>query len=278
MGTPSIWMIGDVQGCCDPLESLLNHPEIAQEENCQFWFAGDIVNRGPSSLKTMRRIMSLDHRSVTVLGNHDMHLLAMAAGIKSPNKHDTLLEVLTAPDAGDLIDWLRHRPLAHFEQDHLMVHAGVLPKWDVAKTLSLAKEIQDALRGKNWQKVFQKMYGDEPVFWKDDHSGGKRLRVIINTLTRLRMCTPKGHMALNIKSSPENHHGQLIPWFDLPHRATQDVTVVFGHWSTLGLKLEPNVICLDTGCVWGGHLTAVRLQDRHLIQIPCHQGLDPKQH
>ena len=275
MTAPNIWMIGDVQGCCGSLDSLLAHPDIAQDPSARFWFAGDIVNRGPQSLETLRRIMSLDDRSTTILGNHDMHLLALAAGIKKPNKQDTLLEVLTAPDAGDIIDWLRYRPLAHFEYGHLMVHAGVLPKWDVKKTLSLAHEIEDILRRKNWQKIFLKMYGDEPAFWKEGHSGGKRLRVITNTLTRLRMCTPKGHMALNIKSSPENQHQGLIPWFDLPNRATENVTVVFGHWSTLGLKITPNIICLDTGCVWGGHLTALRLQDRKLIQIPCHQSLDP---
>jgi bis(5'-nucleosyl)-tetraphosphatase (symmetrical) len=268
-------MIGDVQGCCGSLDTLLAHPSISQEPDANFWFAGDLVNRGPQSLQTLRRIMSLDDRSISILGNHDLHLLAMAAGIKKPSKNDNLLDVLTAPDAGDIIDWLRHRPLAHFDHDHLMVHAGVLPKWDVKKTLSLAHEVEQGLRSQNWKKVFHKMYGDEPTFWKNDHRGSKRLRVIINTLTRLRMCTPKGHMALNIKSSPESHHDTLVPWFDLPNRATQDVTIVFGHWSTLGLKIEPHIICLDTGCVWGGHLTAMRLQDRALIQIPCHQSATP---
>jgi bis(5'-nucleosyl)-tetraphosphatase (symmetrical) len=275
MATPSIWIIGDVQGCCGSLDALLAHPSISEEPDAKFWFAGDLVNRGPQSLQTLRRIMSLDDRSTSVLGNHDLHLLAMAAGVKKPSKNDSLLDVLTAPDAGDLINWLRHRPLAHYEHDHLMVHAGVLPKWDVKKTLSLAHEVEQVLRSKNWQKVFLKMYGDEPVFWKEGHAGSKRLRIIINTLTRLRMCTPKGHMALNIKSSPESHRGTLVPWFDLPNRATSDVTIVFGHWSTLGLKVEPHIICLDTGCVWGGHLTAMRLQDRALVQIPCHQSIDP---
>jgi bis(5'-nucleosyl)-tetraphosphatase (symmetrical) len=275
MAIPSIWMIGDVQGCCGSLDTLLAHPTIAQEPDAQFWFAGDLVNRGPQSLQTLRRIMALDDRSTSILGNHDMHLLAMAAGLKRPSKNDTLLDVLTAPDAGDLIDWLRHRPLAHFEHGHLMVHAGVLPKWDVKKTLSLAHEVEEGLRSKNWQKVFLKMYGDEPTFWKEGHGGSKRLRIIINTLTRLRMCNAKGHMVLNIKSSPEHRDDGLIPWFELPNRATENVTVVFGHWSTLGLKIEPHIICLDTGCVWGGHLTAMRLQDRALIQIPCHQSLSP---
>lgn len=268
-------MIGDVQGCCGSLDTLLSHPSVAQDPDAQFWFAGDLVNRGPQSLQTLRRIMALEGRSTSILGNHDMHLLAMAAGLKRPSKNDTLLEVLTASDAGDLIDWLRHRPLAHFEHDHLMVHAGVLPKWDVKKTLSLAQEVEEVLRSKNWQKIFLKMYGDEPTFWKEGHAGSKRLRIIINTLTRLRMCNPKGHMVLNIKSSPENRNDGLIPWFELPNRATENVTVVFGHWSTLGLKVEPHIICLDTGCVWGGHLTAMRLHDRALIQIPCHQSLSP---
>jgi len=278
MSASSIWMIGDIQGCCESLDALLSHPEIASDPQARFWFAGDLVNRGPRSLQTLRRIMTLKDRSVVLLGNHDLHLLAVAAGVRAPGKSDTLLEILTAPDAHEIIDWLRFRLLAHFEQGHLLVHAGVLPKWTVKKTLSLAAEVQAILRGKNWQKALEKMYGNDPVHWKDEHTGGKRLRVIVNALTRLRMCNAKGHMALSIKSSPTLRHEGLMPWFDVPGRATSDVTVVFGHWSTLGLMVRPDVICLDTGCVWGGHLTAIRLQDRKMIQIPCHQGINPLAH
>ena len=272
MSQPSIWMIGDIQGCCSSLDELLAHPEIAQDANARFWFAGDIINRGPQSLTTLRRLMALEERSVAILGNHDLHLLAIAAGVRRPGKNDTLLEVLDAPDANEIIDWLRQRPLAHFEAGHLMVHAGVLAKWDVSKTLQLAHEVETSLRGNNWQKVLQKMYGDEPDHWKDDHSGGKRFRVIVNALTRMRMCTLKGRMVLAIKSAPNHRNQGLVPWFDVPDRATREVTVVFGHWSTLGLVLRSDVICLDTGCVWGGSLTALRLQDRKLVQISCRQS------
>ncbi|SAI48213.1 diadenosine tetraphosphatase [Bordetella ansorpii] len=271
----SIWMIGDVQGCCEPMDELLAHPDLAEDPDARFWFAGDLINRGPQSLASLRRIKSLEDRSVAVLGNHDLHLLAAAAGVRKPSKSDTLDEILNAPDADELIDWLRFRPLAHFEHDHLLVHAGVLAKWDVAKTLSLAAEVQEALRGDNWQKSLQKMYGNEPVAWKEYHTGGKRLRVIINALTRIRLCTQQGHMEFATKVAPGAWPNGLIPWFDVPKRATRDVTVVFGHWSTLGLLMRDDVICLDSGCIWGGALSAVRLQDRKLVQIRCSQFRDP---
>lgn len=271
----SIWMIGDLQGCCEPLERLLSHPDLVGEPDSRFWFAGDLVNRGPQSLATLRRVIGLGDRAVAVLGNHDLHLLAAAAGVRRPGKSDTIDEVLRAPDARDLIDWLRFRPLAHFEQGHLLVHAGTLAKWDAAKTLSLAGEVQDALRGPNWQRALQKMYGNQPVAWSDHFDGSKRLRVIINALTRMRLCTPSGRMDFETKVASGSWPSGLIPWFDVPKRATRDITVVFGHWSTLGLLLRPDVICLDTGCVWGGMLTALRLQDRKMVQVKCARGLDP---
>lgn len=271
----SIWMIGDIQGCCAPLEQLLAHPDLAGDPEARFWFAGDLVNRGPQSLASLRRIMALDDRSIAVLGNHDLHLLAAAAGVRKPSKSDTLDEILQAPDVDDLIDWLRYRPLAHFEHGHLLVHAGVLAKWDAAKTLALAEEVQQALRGPNWRKALQKMYGNEPVTWKEDHKGGKRMRVIINALTRIRLCTPMGHMEFDTKVAPGAWPAGLIPWFDVPNRATRDITVVFGHWSTLGLLMRDDVICLDSGCIWGGTLSAVRLQDRKLVQIACSRFREP---
>lgn len=275
MTTGSIWMIGDVQGCCTPLQQLLSHPDIASDPEARFWFAGDLVNRGPDSLGTLRRIMALEDRAVSILGNHDLHLLAAAAGVRKPSKSDTLNDILNAPDAADIIDWLRYRPLAHFAHNHLMVHAGVMAKWDVAKTLSLAAEVEAALRAPNWQKSLQKMYGNEPVIWKEDHKGSKRLRIIINALTRMRLCTPGGQMEFATKVAPGAWPAGLVPWFEVPNRATRDVTIVFGHWSTLGLLVRPNLICLDTGCVWGGALSAMRLQDRRLVQIKCSQFQDP---
>lgn len=167
--------------------------------------------------------------------------------------------------------------MAHYAHGHLMVHAGVLANWDVNKTLSLAAEIETALRARNWKHQLQKMYGNEPAYWSDDLRGNKRMRVIINALTRIRMCNAQGHMEFNYKNAPVAG-GQLTPWFDVPHRATQDTTIVFGHWSTLGLLLRPDVICLDTGCIWGGKLTALRLGDHKLVQVDCQQYMAPSAH
>lgn len=275
MSMPSIWMIGDIQGCCASLDALLALPDIADDPGAHFWFAGDLVNRGPESLTTLRRIMSLGDRATAVLGNHDLHLLAMAAGVRRAGKKDTLEEVLKAPDAQAIIDWLRFRPLAHYDYGHLLVHAGVLPQWDAEKTLALADEVQTALRSNSWKKHLEQMYGNSPDQWDEGLTGPDRLRVIINALTRLRMCDRQGKMALSIKTEPSAQDKSLVPWFNLPKRATRDVTVVFGHWSTLGLKLDSDVICLDSGCLWGGHLTAVRLQDHAVLQVPCEQMLDP---
>jgi len=274
---PAIWMIGDVQGCCSALERLLAHPDMAVDAHTRFWFAGDLVNRGPRSLDTLRRIMALGERAVSVLGNHDLHLLALAAGVRRPGKGDTVADILDAPDAESLINWLRQRPLAHFEADHLLVHAGVLPQWNVAQTLALAGEVEQALRAPTWQTTLKDMYGNEPRDWKDSLSGTARLRVIINACTRMRLCTPKGRMDLSDKGSPRfaSCKEGLIPWYDVPQRATRDLTVVFGHWSTLGFMMRPDAICLDSGCLWGGQLTAVRLHDRRVVQIECEQAQRP---
>jgi len=279
---PAIWMIGDVQGCGDALARLLAHPEIAADVHAnpaaRFWFAGDLVNRGPQSLQTLRTIMALGERAVAVLGNHDLHLLAVAAGVRAPGKRDTLADILNAPDAEQLITWLRHRPLAHFEAGHLLVHAGVAAPWTVAQTLALAGEVEQALRGPDWRARLAKMYGDKPVAWQDSLTGAKRLRVIINALTRMRFCTADGRMELSVKGAPDAAPAGLLPWYDVPNRATKnatpDITIVFGHWSTLGLLLRSDAICLDSGCVWGGQLTAVRLHDRRVVQVGSEQERD----
>jgi bis(5'-nucleosyl)-tetraphosphatase (symmetrical) len=268
MTTP-IWMIGDVQGCCTPLEELLALPGLLNDPTARFWFAGDLINRGPASLDTLRRIINLGDRAISVLGNHDLHLLAAYAGIRKLGKSDTLDDILAAPDRDDLIDWLRHRPLAHFDAGHLMVHAGVLAPWDLDMALTLAEEVQAALRGRHWRSALHKMYGNEPTYWKNSYTGGKRLRVIINAFTRMRLCKKSGHMDFDAKVMPGAPPAGLIPWFDVPHRATQDVPIVFGHWSTLGLIMRADAVCLDTGCVWGGKLTAMRLHDRHIVQVSC---------
>ncbi|MCC2597064.1 symmetrical bis(5'-nucleosyl)-tetraphosphatase [Pusillimonas sp. MFBS29] len=273
----SIWMIGDLQGCCIPLQSLLAHPDIAADHDARLWFTGDLINRGPDSLGTLRTVMALGDRARVVLGNHDLHLLAVAAGIRKPGKSDTLNDILNAPDAHELLDWLRHRPLAHYEQGHLMVHAGVLPAWSLEKTLALAAEAEAALRGPDWKNALKHMYGNEPAYWDETLQGHDRRRVIINALTRIRMCTSQGHMEFTHKGAPDDD-GDLLPWFDVPGRAMQGTTVAFGHWSTLGLLLRPDAVCLDTGCVWGRQLTALRLHDRKLVQIACHQYQEPGRH
>jgi bis(5'-nucleosyl)-tetraphosphatase (symmetrical) len=265
---PNIWMIGDVQGCNEPLQRLLAHPEIASDPDARFWFCGDLVNRGPDSLAALRTIIGLGDRATAVLGNHDIHLLAVAAGVRKASRSDTIDDILSAPDAQELLDWLRHCPLAHFEHNHLMVHAGVLAKWSTEKTLELATEVQALLNGPHWKNVLNGIFGNEPANWKDKFHGSKRVRVIVNALTRLRMCTPRGHMEFGHKGAPSGESG-LIPWFDVPGRASRTTTVVFGHWSTLGLMIRPDAICLDTGCVWGRQLTALRLHDHRLIQVPA---------
>lgn len=262
----NVWAVGDLQGCCKALDALLEQPEIKDDPNCELWFAGDLTNRGPESLRTLRRLIELGDRAVCILGNHDLHLLAVYAGIRRQNKSDTIDDILNAKDARNLINWLRHRPLAHYDYGHLMVHAGVMAKWDLATTLRLANEAAESLRSRDWKKNLQNMYGNEPSQWKESLEGSKRLRVIINALTRIRLCTSKGHMDFASKEAPGSDKG-LIPWFEVPGRKTVDDTIIFGHWSTLGLLLREHLIALDTGCVWGGKLTAIRLNDRKLIQI-----------
>lgn len=272
---PATWAIGDVQGCNSALRALLAHPDIDNNPDARFWFCGDLVNRGHDSLGALRTVMALEDRAVSVLGNHDLHLLGVAAGIRTPGRSDTIHDILNAPDAQDYIDWLRHRPLAHYEHGHLLVHAGVLPAWSISKTLALAAEVEQALRSKNWQDKIRKMYGNTPAVWRSDLRGQKRRRVIINALTRMRMCTAKGRMDFDHKGAPVAA-GKYMPWFDVPDRAAHDTTIVFGHWSVLGLLLRPNLIGLDTGCVWGRKLTALRLHDRKLVQVSCRPEQTPK--
>ncbi|NYT66614.1 symmetrical bis(5'-nucleosyl)-tetraphosphatase [Alcaligenaceae bacterium] len=266
--SPTTWVVGDLQGCKPALDALLTHPDILSGSTPNFWFAGDLVNRGPDSLGTLRTVKALGKQAVAVLGNHDLHLLAVVAGIRKRSKSDTFDDVINAPDAEELIDWLRHRPLAHFEHGYLMVHAGVLPAWTIEKTLALADEIQTALRSPHWKDYLQDMYGNVPVAWSNDLQGADRMRVIVNALTRMRLCNGAGDMDFSRKSDVSLRK-TLMPWFDVPERAARDATIVFGHWSQLGLTLRPDIVCLDSGCVWGRKLTAMRLHDRKLVQTSC---------
>nr|MBF0684610.1 symmetrical bis(5'-nucleosyl)-tetraphosphatase [Pseudomonas sp.] len=265
----SIWAIGDLQGCCQALDRLLAHPEIAADADARFWFAGDVVNRGPTSLATLRRVIELGDRAVTVLGNHDLHLVATAAGERRLRKSDTICEILNAPDAKRLIEWVRTRPLAHFEEGHLMVHAGVLPSWEPQQVRGYAAEVEAVLRGSGWKKFMSKMYGNEPAAWRDNLKGADRLRVIVNALTRMRFCSAGGVMEFDGKETAADAPAGYMPWFDVPGRKTAGTPIIFGHWSTLGLVQRPDLLALDTGCVWGGQLTAVRLHDRKIVQISC---------
>ncbi len=268
------YAIGDVQGCQSRLLALLEQLDQGPERP-RLVFVGDLVNRGPQSLATLRTVRSLGERADVVLGNHDLHLLAAAHGIRKPNISDTFAEILAAPDRDAILDWLRRQPLARLQDGHLLVHAGVLPQWTAQQTLDLAAEIESVLRGPDWVDFLEQMYGNEPATWDDSLRGPARLRCIVNALTRIRYCTPDGTMDFSTKESDGPGAAALLPWFEAPGRKTEDVSVVFGHWSALGLVLRPNLIGLDTGCVWGGKLTAVRLGDRALVQVDCPQYKRP---
>jgi bis(5'-nucleosyl)-tetraphosphatase (symmetrical) len=269
----STYAIGDLQGCLASFELLaeqLPHPD-------RFIFVGDLVNRGPQSLATLRRVKALADagRAAVVLGNHDLHLLAVAAGIRPAHRNDTLQEILDAPDRTALLDWLRGVPLAHREQDVLFVHAGVLPDWDVDKTLALSGEVRSRLAASDHAAFLREMYGNEPARWSNDLRGHDRLRCVVNALTRARMLAPDGTMNLKHKDASAAAPPGLVPWFDHPQRRTRGTPIVFGHWSTEGLVMREDVIGLDTGCVWGGRLTALRIEDRALFQVDCPQSQPP---
>ena len=270
------YAIGDLQGCHARLSALLERIETQHSDidRPNYVFVGDIVNRGPESLQTLRLIRSLAGRARMVLGNHDLHLLATAHGIRKPGRHDTLLPVLQAPDREDLLNWLRSQPLALWCEEHLIVHAGVLPAWSAEQALALAGEVEAMLRGPDWIDFLRHMYGNEPARWDERLTGHERLRCIVNALTRMRLCTADGSMLFDSPdSSPSDNPG--LPWFDVPGRRTADVTVVYGHWSARGLEMRPDRIGLDSGCIWGGQLSAVRLSDRAVFQVACPQYQTP---
>ncbi|NCW77330.1 MAG: symmetrical bis(5'-nucleosyl)-tetraphosphatase [Oxalobacteraceae bacterium] len=274
MTTLPVFAVGDLQGCLGQLDLLLDGIEAATPD-ARFVFVGDLVNRGPDSLGCLRRIRAMGDSAQLVLGNHDLHLLAVAHGIRPPGRSDTLDDLLAAPDRDDLLNWLRQQPLALMAEGHLIVHAGVLPQWTTEQTLSLADEVSAVLRGSDWLDFLAQMYGNEPARWRDDLQGANRLRCVVNALTRVRFCTAEGAMEFATKEGPDQPPSGYMPWFDVPARLTQDTPIVFGHWSTLGLILRPNIIGLDTGCVWGGKLSALRLSNRQLVQVDCPQHQKP---
>ena len=264
----SIWAIGDIQGCHSSLQQLLNHSEIANDKNARFWFCGDLVNRGPDSLAVLDTIMAMGEKAITVLGNHDLHLLGMVAGLRKPGRLDTLDEILNSPKLSIYVDWLRSRPLAHLEDKHLLVHAGVWPGWSAQDVINMSKQVQLRLQSHDWQEQIKNMYGNTPVLWDENLDADQQFRFTVNSLTRMRMLHNDGSLDFEHKGEPI-YKNDFKPWFSMPNRKAQDTTIVFGHWSALGLYVQPNLIGLDTGCIWGKHLTALRLHDRKFIQVQC---------
>jgi len=271
-----IYLVGDLQGCCDPLTRLLHTIDFSPSRDHLF-VLGDLVNRGPDSLGVLRKLRALGTSVTALLGNHDLHLLAVAHGVRKPHRSDTLDEILNAPDRQDWLDWLRQRPLAMYEHGWLMVHAGVVPQWDAAQTVTLAREVQTMLSGPDVGEFLTRMYGNAPDQWDDSLQGVPRWRCVVNSLTRMRFCTQDGLMEFGAKEGVGAAPEGFMPWFEVPGRRTANVSVAFGHWSTLGLINRDDLLSLDTGCVWGGQLTAVRVDGatRELIQIDCPQAQKP---
>ena len=264
------YAIGDVQGCCDPLKRLLDLVEFDPARD-KVWFVGDLVNRGPQSLETLRFIIDLGDAAISILGNHDLHLLVAASGYTKQYRGDTLRGILDAHDREVLLHWLRQQKLMHADPTlgYAMVHAGLLPQWTIEKALSLAAEVEAVMRGANHDDFLRPLYGNKPSAWKDDLKGDDRLRVIVNAMTRMRLCTADGGMEFSHKLAPVDMPQGYMPWYDVPGRASAGTPVIFGHWASLGLMLRPDVIGLDSGCVWGRELTAMRLEDRCVFQCAC---------
>jgi len=264
----SIYAVGDIQGCYTELEQMLKLIAFDQKKD-QLWLVGDLVNRGSGSLEVLRLVKSLGDSAITVLGNHDLHLLAVAAGVAERHRSDTLDEILAAPDREELLGWLRYQRLIHVQDNYVLLHAGLFPGWSVQQAQTLAHEVEQKLRGDDYVTLLKTMYGNTPKLWDEALTGHERLRVITNALTRMRICTAAGEMEFKFKGEVKDIPSGHLPWFDMPERASADATVVFGHWSALGLVNRPNVIALDTGCLWGSALSAIRLQDRKIFQVSC---------
>jgi len=257
------YAIGDIQGCFDELKALLK--ACGYRKGDRLWFVGDLVNRGPKSLEVLRFVRDLGERAVVVLGNHDLHLVTQHEGFERKRKDDTFADVLEAKDAHGLIDWLRTRPMMHLAEGYAMLHAGLLPQWSIEQALSLGKEVEAALRAPDYREFLKNMYGSKPEEWSDSLQGWDRLRVIVNAMTRMRFCTGKGKMEFHAKG--DKPPAGYLPWYET--RPAKEAPIVFGHWSQLGLRLDARATCLDSGCVWGGSLSALRLEDRALYQVRC---------
>jgi bis(5'-nucleosyl)-tetraphosphatase (symmetrical) len=264
------YAIGDIQGCYDEMRRLLDSIGFDPVRD-HLWLVGDLVNRGPQSVEVLRYLRGLGEHAISVLGNHDLHLLVVAAGVRKPHRGDTLDALLAAPDRDELLDWLRRQRLMHVDGGYAMVHAGLLPQWSIPQAQALAHEVEAALQSPDHGEFLACMYGNTPARWRDDLAGYDRLRVVVNAMTRLRLCTPDGIMEFTHKTGLADAPAGYLPWFDVPQRASRDTPVLFGHWAALGLTLRPDVLGLDSGCVWGRRLTAVRLEDRRVFQCGCEQ-------
>ncbi|HEX6363561.1 MAG TPA: symmetrical bis(5'-nucleosyl)-tetraphosphatase [Albitalea sp.] len=264
------YIVGDVQGCCDALDRLLAKIGFSPSRD-RLFVLGDLINRGPSNVETLVRLRGLGASATCLLGNHDLHLLAVAYGLRVPHADDTLDDVLASPDREGWVEWLRSHRLAVHESGWLMVHAGVVPQWDLADTLALAGEVEARLRAPDLHDFLEVMYGNEPSRWDASLAGAARLRFVVNVLTRIRFVHPDGTLELKRKDASPGAPGDVLPWFEAPGRRTEGVPIAFGHWSALGLVNRPDLLALDTGCVWGGALTCVRVDGgrRDVVQEPC---------
>jgi len=272
----SIYAIGDIQGCFDDLLRLLDVIKF-DDKSDQLWFAGDLVNRGPKSLETLRFVKSLGSSAITVLGNHDLHLLATAYKQRKPHKKDSLTHILQADDCDELLTWLRHLPLFHYNDKFCLLHAGLPPQWNFKKTKAMALKAEKVLQGEHYLEFFKTMYGDQPNVWSTDLKGMDKIRFIINCFTRIRYCDEKGQLDFKYSGAVGSQPAPLIPWFTVANRQSKEMNIIFGHWSTLGYYHDNNCYAIDTGCLWGGQLTAIKLGENKVkrISIDCDGILKP---
>ncbi|RZS57965.1 symmetrical bis(5'-nucleosyl)-tetraphosphatase [Sphaerotilus mobilis] len=271
-----IHLVGDLQGCCDAFDRLLAEIGFSPSRD-QLYVLGDLVNRGPESLRTLERLASFGASAICLLGNHDLNLLAVDLGVRRVHRSDTLDDILASPHRRHWIDWLRHQRLAVQAHGWLMVHAGVVPQWDAAQTLARAAEVEQLLQGPDLADFLPVMHGNEPACWDDTLTGPARWRFIINTLSRIRFCTSDGRLDFKLKEGADTAPPGLMPWFDVPGRRSASTPIAFGHWSTLGDLDRPDLLALDTGCVWGGRLSAARIDGgrREIVSVGCAQAQAP---
>lgn len=273
----TIFAIGDIQGCFVELKDLLHKINFSLDRD-QLWFTGDLVNRGPDSLATLRYVKSLGENAITVLGNHDLHMLAVLLGFESQRPKDTFGEIIHAQDKHELIDWIRTRPLMHWDQanNSILVHAGIYPGWEIPKAMKHAKEVETILQNESFPLFLQNMYGNKPNQWKESLAGWERLRFITNVFSRMRYCHEDFSLDLKHNGKPGTQPKHLRPWFELLSKQQKDYRIIFGHWSTLGVNYFDNVYALDSGCLWGGKLTALALEkEPRFIHLKCKGELQP---